>query len=82
MSGFGTALRAELKAGIPARELIALEPLLAEFDGLEIAAAAVRLIERDARGCSGAPRGSGAAGGAGSTSSGTPERPERAGAEA
>jgi ATP-dependent RNA helicase DeaD len=42
-----SALRAELQAGFPARELIALEPLLAEFDGLEIAAAALRLIERE-----------------------------------
>ena len=41
------ALRAELHAGFPAREVMALEPLLAEFDGLEIAAAAVRLIERE-----------------------------------
>jgi hypothetical protein len=36
-----SALRAELQAGFPAREMIALEPLLAEFDGLEIAAAAL-----------------------------------------
>ena len=42
-----SALRAELQAGFPAREVIALEPLLAEFDGLEIAAAALRLIERE-----------------------------------
>ena len=42
-----SALRAELQAGFPARELIALEPLLAEFDGLEIAAAALRVIERE-----------------------------------
>ena len=42
-----SALRAELNAGFPAREVMALEPLLAEFDGLEIAAAAVRLIERE-----------------------------------
>ena len=40
------AIRNELQAGFPAREIIALEPLLAEFDGLEIAAAAVRVIER------------------------------------
>jgi ATP-dependent RNA helicase DeaD len=42
-----SALRAELQAGFPAREVMALEPLLAEFDGLEIAAAAIRLIERE-----------------------------------
>lgn len=41
------ALRAELQASFPAREVMALEPLLAEFDGLEIAAAALRLFERD-----------------------------------
>ena len=41
-----SAIRNELQAGFPAREVIALEPLLAEFDGLEIAAAAVRLLER------------------------------------
>ena len=41
------ALRAELQAEFPAREIMALEPLLAEFDGLEIAAAALRLFERE-----------------------------------
>jgi ATP-dependent RNA helicase DeaD len=44
-------LRAELRAllaeGPPAQELLALEPLLAEFDGAEIAAAALRLLERE-----------------------------------
>ncbi len=39
-------LRAELADGIPAREVLALEPLLREHDGLEIAAAALRLLER------------------------------------
>jgi ATP-dependent RNA helicase DeaD len=39
-------LRAVLADGIPARELLALEPLLAEFDGVEVAAAALRLLER------------------------------------
>ncbi|WKW11319.1 hypothetical protein Strain138_000560 [Pseudogemmatithrix spongiicola] len=39
-------LRAELAEGIPAREVLALEPLLRENDGLEIAAAALRLLER------------------------------------
>lgn len=39
-------LRAVLTDGIPARELLALEPLLAEFDGVEVAAAALRLLDR------------------------------------
>ncbi|MGI8498409.1 MAG: DbpA RNA binding domain-containing protein [Gemmatimonadaceae bacterium] len=39
-------LRVLLSAGVPAREMIALEPLLAEYDGVEIAAAALRLLER------------------------------------
>jgi hypothetical protein len=39
-------LRAELAEGVPAREVLALEPLLREHDGLEIAAAALRLLER------------------------------------
>ncbi len=39
-------LRAELAVGIPSREVLALEPLLLENDGLEIAAAALRLLER------------------------------------
>ncbi len=42
-----STLRAELDAGFPSREIMALEPLLAEFDGIEIAAAALRLLERD-----------------------------------
>ena len=42
-----SALRAELQSSFPAREIIVLEPLLAEFDGIEIAAAALRLIERE-----------------------------------
>jgi len=40
-------LRAVLASGANARELIALEPLLTEFDGVEIAAAALRLLERE-----------------------------------
>lgn len=39
-------LRVELGDGIPSREVLALEPLLREHDGLEIAAAALRLLER------------------------------------
>lgn len=40
------ALRGELQSGFPAREVMALEALLTEFDALEIAAAALRLMER------------------------------------
>ncbi|MGH7670891.1 MAG: DbpA RNA binding domain-containing protein, partial [Gemmatimonadaceae bacterium] len=43
------ALRAELAAGSYSRELLTLEPMLAEFDGIEIAAAAVRLFEAERR---------------------------------
>jgi ATP-dependent RNA helicase DeaD len=39
------ALRAILLKDAYSRELLTLEPLLAEFDGIEIAAAAVRLLE-------------------------------------
>jgi ATP-dependent RNA helicase DeaD len=39
-------LRAILEAGTPARELLALEPLLDEYDGVEVAAAALRLLDR------------------------------------
>jgi ATP-dependent RNA helicase DeaD len=44
-------LRAELRKGIPDHQLLALEPLLEEYDGIEIAAAALRLLEseREAR---------------------------------
>lgn len=42
------AVRAVLAAGLPSREVIALEPLLAEYDGLAIAGAALRLYERAA----------------------------------
>jgi ATP-dependent RNA helicase DeaD len=40
-------LRAMLKAGQFGRELIALEPLLEEYDGIEIAAAALQLLDRE-----------------------------------
>ncbi|MGH7662980.1 MAG: DbpA RNA binding domain-containing protein, partial [Gemmatimonadaceae bacterium] len=40
-------LRQALVSGPPARELLAIEPLLADFDGAEIAAAALRLLERE-----------------------------------
>lgn len=39
-------LREALSAGAPAREMLALEPLLGEFDGVELAAAALRLLEQ------------------------------------
>ena len=39
-------LREALAEGIPSREVIALEPLLGEYDGLEVAAAALRLLEQ------------------------------------
>jgi hypothetical protein len=46
-----TALRRELTgvldSGVPAREILALEPLLEKHDGIEIAAAALRLLERE-----------------------------------
>ena len=38
-------VRAVLGGGAPAREILALEPLLEEFDGIEIAAAVLRLLE-------------------------------------
>ena len=40
-------LRATLQSGQYSRELLALEPLLGEFDGVEIAAAALRLLESE-----------------------------------
>ena len=40
-------LRQALEAGQYARELLALEPLLADYDGAEIAAAALRLLEAE-----------------------------------
>lgn len=40
-------LRGVLESGIPARELLALEPLLETHDGVEIAAAALRLLEQE-----------------------------------
>lgn len=45
------ALRGELASvldsGVPAREILALEPLLEKHDGIEIAAAALKLLERE-----------------------------------
>src|ERR1700730_13809932 len=40
-------LRAVLARGVPAREVISLEPLLQEFDGTELAAAALHILERE-----------------------------------
>ena len=40
-------LRAVLARGVPPREVIALEPLLEEFDAAEIAAAALHVLERE-----------------------------------
>ena len=40
-------LRAVLARGVPSREVISLEPLLREFDGAELAAAALNLLERE-----------------------------------
>ena len=40
-------LRAVLDRGVPPREIIALEPLLEEFDAVELAAAALYVLERE-----------------------------------
>jgi ATP-dependent RNA helicase DeaD len=40
-------LRTVLTQGVPAREIISLEPLLEEFDASELAAAALNLLERE-----------------------------------
>jgi ATP-dependent RNA helicase DeaD len=40
-------LRAIVARGVPAREIISLEPLLHEFDASELAAAALHLLERE-----------------------------------
>jgi len=40
-------LRAVLARGVPAHDTISLEPLLEEFDALELAAAALNLLERE-----------------------------------
>ena len=39
-------LREALEGGAPAREMLAIEPLLEEFDGVELAAAALKLLEQ------------------------------------
>ncbi|HEV8445194.1 MAG TPA: DbpA RNA binding domain-containing protein [Gemmatimonadaceae bacterium] len=40
-------LRATLEAGTVSRELLSLEPLLDEYDGVEVAAAALKLLEHE-----------------------------------
>lgn len=40
-------LRTVLARGVPAREIISLEPLLEEFDAAEVAAAALHVLERE-----------------------------------
>ena len=47
ISAIRSQLRDVLASGIPAHELLALESLLEEYDGLEVAAAALRLLERE-----------------------------------
>lgn len=42
-------LRSILSAGVPPREIAPLEPLLAEYDAVEIAAAALQMLERERR---------------------------------
>jgi ATP-dependent RNA helicase DeaD len=42
-------LRSILSAGVPPREISPLEPLLAEYDAVEIAAAALQMLERERR---------------------------------
>lgn len=42
-------LRSILSSGVPPREIAPLEPLLAEYDAVEIAAAALQLLERERR---------------------------------
>ena len=39
-------LRAEMRRGAPDRQVVAIEPLLDEFDAIEIAGATLRLLER------------------------------------
>lgn len=40
-------LRRTLEGGVPTREMLALEPLLVEYDGVEVAGAALWLLERE-----------------------------------
>lgn len=43
-------IRSALATGVPARDLLAIEPLLVEFDGIEIASAVLWLLERERAG--------------------------------
>jgi ATP-dependent RNA helicase DeaD len=45
--GIRQELRAVLARGVPAREIISLEPVLEEFDAVELAGAALQLLERE-----------------------------------
>ena len=45
--GLREELSAVLRTGLPTREILSLEPLLDSYDGIEIAAAALRLLERE-----------------------------------
>lgn len=47
MASLRSQLREVLARGIPTHEMLALEPLLEEYDGVEIAAAALHLLERE-----------------------------------
>jgi hypothetical protein len=71
-------LRGELTAllteSYPSREIVALEPLLAEWDGAELAGAALRLLENERNA---APKAAPAAAAAAPAKSERPARPER-----
>lgn len=67
-------LKAALAASYPAREIIALEPLLHEYDGVELAGAALRLLEAARAGAVAAPAASAASP---SISAERPARPVR-----
>ncbi|HET7585466.1 MAG TPA: DEAD/DEAH box helicase [Gemmatimonadaceae bacterium] len=57
---FRAELRQALSGGAPARELLTLEPLLDDFDGIELAAALLRLLEDERRVRTAAPEQPGA----------------------
>jgi ATP-dependent RNA helicase DeaD len=69
------ALRAVLADGVPPRELLALEPLLEEYDGLEIAAAALKLLDRARESGTAQPVATAPAPAAATTSAGTAAAP-------
>src|SRR5450759_40438 len=74
-------LRGELKAALassyPAREIIALEPLLGEYDGVELAGAALRLLEAARAAAVAAPAASAASPSISAERPSRPVRPER-----